>query len=104
MSDLYTLSLIAIGITACCAAVLIPLCRTPKPSVLPVIHRRRELQEELNALLTDEEATRIVREESTRRGRPGWDVEVLDACVRRATAIAAKRQAAQTKPTHARVA
>lgn len=52
-------------------------------SVIPLILRRRELQEHLASLVPEDEARRMVLAESSRQGHAPWDIEVLERCIAR---------------------
>jgi len=67
--------------------------------VLPIIHRRRELQEELNGITSPEIANAFVRDASRRLRRPSWDTSVLEAAVRSARAIEAQKKQKWTTGT-----
>lgn len=53
-------------------------------TALPIIQRRRELQEELNSLASQELATAILREASRQLRRANWDIKVLEVALSRA--------------------
>lgn len=101
--DANTLWLITLGVMAI-AALWLAARRNRKPaSVVPVILRRRELQEELSGLLSAEEVGRLVRAEAARSRRPAWDVAVLERCVAQAIAMKTKAERERAPRGHASV-
>lgn len=84
--------------------VLIRRCinQSRRPMLVPVIHRRKELQEELASLVAQPVASSLLRTTSERMRRPVWDVSVLEACVSKAKAIKANEEKARVGPTLAR--
>lgn len=60
-------------------------------NVLPIIQRRRELQEELNSLVPEDVGIAVLREASRQLRRPSWDIKVLEAAVHRAQGIESRK-------------
>ncbi len=99
--DANTLWLMTLGVMAIGALWLAARRKRKPATVIPVILRRRELQEELDRLLPTEEAARLVRAEAARSRRPTWDVAVLERCVAQALAAKAKAERQRILQGHA---
>lgn len=88
--------LVVLGLTAIAALWISRRGLHRHDSVIPLILRRRELQEHLAALVPEDEARRMVQAESNRQGRARWDIEVLERCISRVLEERARSESEQT--------